>query len=161
MLSGLAQNMIELIAFRAIQGIGAGGLMVGAQAITGDVVPARQRGRYMGYFGAVFGITDVAGPLLGGRSPSTCRGAGSSTSTYPSASSPCSSWPPCSTPGQAGTTQDRLGRHPFLSVGATAIILLTTGAGPSTPGARASIIALGVARRGVARHLLLGRDQGR
>ncbi|MGO8871816.1 MAG: MDR family MFS transporter [Acidimicrobiales bacterium] len=66
MLSGLSQSMTELIAFRAIQGIGAGGLMVGAQAIMGDVVPARQRGRYMGYFGVVFGVTNVAGPLLGG-----------------------------------------------------------------------------------------------
>ncbi len=66
MLSGLSQTMAELIGFRAIQGIGAGGLMVGAQAIMGDVVPARQRGRYLGYFGVVFGVTNVAGPLLGG-----------------------------------------------------------------------------------------------
>jgi EmrB/QacA subfamily drug resistance transporter len=65
-LSGLSQSMAELIAFRAVQGIGAGGLMVGAQAIMGDVVPARQRGKYMGYFGVVFGVTNVAGPLLGG-----------------------------------------------------------------------------------------------
>jgi EmrB/QacA subfamily drug resistance transporter len=66
MLSGLSQNMLELILCRAIQGIGAGGLMVGAQAITGDVIPPRQRGKYMGYFGAVFGLSSVLGPLLGG-----------------------------------------------------------------------------------------------
>jgi EmrB/QacA subfamily drug resistance transporter len=65
-LSGLSQSMVELIAFRAIQGVGAGGLMVGSQAIMGDVVSARQRGKYMGYFGVVFGLTNVAGPLLGG-----------------------------------------------------------------------------------------------
>ena len=65
-LSGLSQSMAELIAFRAIQGVGAGGLMVGSQAIMGDVVSARQRGKYMGYFGVVFGVTNVAGPLLGG-----------------------------------------------------------------------------------------------
>jgi EmrB/QacA subfamily drug resistance transporter len=66
MLSGLSPHMIELIVFRAVQGVGAGGLMVGAQAIIGDVVPARQRGRYMGYFGAVFGLSSVLGPLAGG-----------------------------------------------------------------------------------------------
>ena len=65
-MSGLSQNMMELIIFRAIQGVGAGGLLVGAQAITGDVIPARQRGRYMGYFGAVFGLSSVLGPLAGG-----------------------------------------------------------------------------------------------
>jgi len=66
MLSGLSQNMIELIACRAIQGAGAGGLMVGSQAIIGDVIPPRQRGRYMGYFGAVFGLSSILGPLAGG-----------------------------------------------------------------------------------------------
>jgi EmrB/QacA subfamily drug resistance transporter len=65
-LCGIAQNMGELIAFRALQGLGGGGLMVLAIAVIGDVIPPRERGRYQGYFGAVFGVATVVGPLLGG-----------------------------------------------------------------------------------------------
>ncbi len=65
-MSGLSQSLGMLIGFRAIQGLGAGGLIVGAQAIIGDVVSPRERGKYQGLFGAVFAVTTVVGPLLGG-----------------------------------------------------------------------------------------------
>ena len=65
-LAGFSHTMTELIAFRAVQGLGGGGLMVGAQTIIGDVVSPRDRGRYMGLFGAMFAVATVIGPLIGG-----------------------------------------------------------------------------------------------
>jgi EmrB/QacA subfamily drug resistance transporter len=65
-LCGLSRSLLQLILFRALQGIGGGGLIVSTQAAIADVVPARERGRYQGIFGAAFGVSSIAGPLLGG-----------------------------------------------------------------------------------------------
>src|SRR6478736_2006044 len=65
-LCGLSRNMMELILFRAIQGLGGGGLTVTTQAVVGDIVAPIDRGRYQGIFGAVYGLASIAGPLLGG-----------------------------------------------------------------------------------------------
>ena len=69
----------ELIGFRALQGLGAGGLMTLAMAIVADIVSPRERGRYQGYIQMVFVVASVAGPLLGGLFADHCPGAGSST----------------------------------------------------------------------------------
>jgi EmrB/QacA subfamily drug resistance transporter len=65
-LAGISQSMVQLIAFRAIQGLGAGGLIVMVMTIVGEVLSPRERGRYQGYIGSVFALSSIAGPLLGG-----------------------------------------------------------------------------------------------
>ena len=65
-LSGVSATMPELITFRAIQGVGAGGLVVGAMATLGEIVPPRERGKYMGYFMVVMMLATIGGPLVGG-----------------------------------------------------------------------------------------------
>jgi len=65
-LSGMAQSMGQLIGFRALQGLGAGGLFVGAMAIIGDLVPPRERGRYQGFMAAIMALAMIGGPLVGG-----------------------------------------------------------------------------------------------
>jgi MFS family permease len=70
-LCGLSQNMGELIGFRALQGLGGGGLMALALAIVGDLVSPRERGRYQGYFGAVFALASVAARCSAASSPTS------------------------------------------------------------------------------------------
>jgi len=70
-LCGLSRSLTQLIAFRAIQGLGGGGLMVTTQAVVGDIVPPRERGRYQGIFGAVFGLSSIAGDMNGRSVPVT------------------------------------------------------------------------------------------
>ncbi len=65
-LCGLSRSMGQLIAFRTVQGLGGGGLMVTTMAVIGDIIPPRDRGRYQGFFGGIFGLSTVLGPLIGG-----------------------------------------------------------------------------------------------
>ena len=65
-LCGIGQNLIELILFRFLQGLGGGGLLVVSMAVVADIIPPRERGRYQGFFGAVFGVSTILGPLIGG-----------------------------------------------------------------------------------------------
>ncbi len=96
-LSGMAQDMGQLIGFRAVQGLGAGGLMVGVMAIIGDLIPPRERGKYQGMMAGVMALAMIGGPLVGGTITDHWAGAGPSTSTCRSARSRSSPSAPCST----------------------------------------------------------------
>jgi len=144
-LCGLAQSMTELIAFRALQGLGGGGLMVGAQAALGDVVPPRQRGRYTGLFIGIFGAASVAGPLLGGfittnlswrwifyiNLPLGLVALVVLAMTFPSIA------------GTARPSIDYLGTA-LLAIGLTAIVLMTTLGGNTLAWSSAAVAVLGV-----------------
>jgi EmrB/QacA subfamily drug resistance transporter len=145
MLAGLSQNMLELISFRAVQGLGAGGLMVGAQAIIGDVVPPRERGRYQGYMGGVFALSSVAGPLIGGFLTDDVSWRWIFYINVPIAAVALG------VTGVVLKTQGRRVSHSidwlgafFLAAGASALILMTTWGGTQYPWASVPIVGLGV-----------------
>ncbi len=145
MLAGLSQNMLELIGFRAIQGIGAGGLMVGAQAIIGDVVPPRERGRYQGWMGGVFALASVAGPLIGGFLTDDVSWRWIFYINVPIAAIALfvTATVLKTHTGRISHNIDWLGAF-FLAGGASALILLTTWGGTEYAWASLPIIGLGV-----------------
>src|SRR5438876_6709526 len=146
LLAGLSQTMGELIGFRALQGIGAGGLMVGAQAIIADIVPPRERGRYMGLIGSVFAVASVAGPLLGGFLVDNLSWRWVFYVTMPVGALAVAIVPlRLRLPSfRSRHRVDYLGTA-FLSGGVGALILLTTWGGNQYPWGSATIVGLGIA----------------
>ncbi len=143
-LAGLSHSMDQLIAFRGLQGIGGGGLMVTAQAIIGDVVPPLERGRYQGYFGAVFGVSSVVGPLLGGFLVDTLSWRWVFYINLPiGAAALAATAAALHVPADRSRHQiDYLGTV-LLATAVTGIVLLTTWGGTQYPWTSAPILALG------------------
>ncbi len=144
-LCGLSQNLAELILFRAMQGLGGGGIFVLSQAIIADVVPPRQLGRYQGVFGAVFGVSSVAGPLLGGFFVETLSWRWIFYINLPIGAAAllvlALALPATGQPGQH--TIDYLGTV-LLTVAASSLILLTSLGGTSAAWGSAPIILLAI-----------------
>lgn len=142
-LCGLSQNLAELILFRALQGLGGGGIFVLSQAIIADVVPPRQLGRYQGVFGAVFGVSSVAGPLLGGFFVETLSWRWIFYINLPIGAAAllvlALALPATGQPGQH--TIDYLGTV-ILTIAASSLILLTSLSGTVAPWGSAPIILL-------------------
>ena len=159
-LSGLSHTMDQLIAFRALQGLGAGGLMVGAIATIGDMVSPRERGQYMGYMMAAMMLAMIAGPLVGGYITSTGPGAGSSTSTCRSAAprwSTCG--PPCTCRASGSSTRSTSSGAAVIAIGASADRAADQlGRQPVRVGLLADHRA-GGHQRARARRILLGRGR--
>jgi EmrB/QacA subfamily drug resistance transporter len=145
-LCGLSQNLAELILFRALQGLGGGGIFVLTQAIIADVVPPRQLGRYQGVFGAVFGVSSVAGPLLGGFFVETLSWRWIFYINLPIGAAAllvlALALPATGQPGQHSI--DYLGTV-LLTVAASSLILLTSLGGSVSPWGSAPIILLAIA----------------
>ncbi|MFF6786362.1 DHA2 family efflux MFS transporter permease subunit [Streptomyces sp. NPDC012510] len=133
-LSGMAQDMSQLIGFRAVQGLGAGGLMVGVMAIIGDLIPPRERGKYQGMMAGVMALAMIAGPLVGGSITDHWGWRWSFYINLPLgivaliAISAVLHLPKPSREGRSARTIDYLGAA-LLTVGITAIVLVTTWGG--------------------------------
>ena len=144
LLCGLAGNMAALVAFRGVQGLGAGGLLVTSSALIADVVPLRERGKYQGALGSVFGVTTVVGPLLGGLFVDHLSWRWAFFVNVPFAVVVLAV-SVVAMPALAGSGQPKIDYAgiALVAVGAGALVLMTTWGGTTYPWASWEIVGLG------------------